>query len=72
MKPKPRSLRCVVVPIPCRTFLVDVTYKVRLRHRVTATDADEARMLAPGAEIAADMEILDIVEVDIVSRAERT
>lgn len=29
-------------------------------------------MLAPGAEIAADMEILDIVEVDIVSRAERT
>lgn len=67
MKSREGNRGCVVLALPRRNFFVDVTYKIRVRHRVTATDAQEACLLAPESEITAEMEIVDILDSIVVA-----
>lgn len=51
-----------VIPLPAREFEVEVTYVIRMIHRVCARTVEEATSAAPCAEISGDVEIVDIID----------
>ena len=64
--PKPTRETATVIQLPDRHYVVEVTYRIKIRHSVQACTVSEAEEKAPDCAIAGDVEVLDIIDAEVI------